>query len=83
MVAKKKELSFTWRCDSIVQKYDSKGNKAHLEVNLTDAKEQIRVLADNDETFYKQGDLYNCSLSMERDGSTPTHIEDYAEDDPE
>ena len=81
MTKKNTELSFTCRCDAITQKYDSKGNKAHLQIDLTDTKEQLRILADNDETFYKQGDLYNCTLVLEKEGTTPTHIEDFVEED--
>jgi len=82
-MVKQQKFENTWRCDTIGQKYDSKGNKSHLQVDLTDTKEQLRILADNDDTFFKQGDLYIGVLTLVKEGTTPTHIEDYSEDEEE
>lgn len=80
MAKKMKAFEFGWRCDGIIQKYDSKQNKQHLQIDLTDNKEQLRIVAANDETFFKQGDIYKGTLKLEREGTTPTTIDDFVDD---
>jgi len=77
MAPKTKTQKFTWRCDGIIPKYDSNGNQKHLQVDLTDSEKKFRIIVDNEDVFYKPGDIYTGTMKMEREGTTPTKIEDH------